>query len=343
MTESEAERRANLAMIEEKALGLLSRNERHRLRMACSAYGARQINVDRFIHTLVGLLGTPNKMTFLVELRELIRDEDKDYYDQRVFVPAKPLRAVQFQTENGFDFEMTDLDGSSQCLLQISKSKSVPKIRELVNGCSSKRVKESRPKDGRGLRAFKESRIALPHLADLTSAFPFAGPAPQTCTEETKSIKKQRSIQPSTAKQPAIPQQQQQLEQQLQQQQNLIKKLRRSVAATEGLTEELLRVAVPKKSPNQSLGLTIEGGADTKHRLPRIINIDGKGTAFETAGLKVGQTIVEVDGVPMEGLSHDEAARAIAKAYARRGVGDLILTVTANSIRAHAERYRPNS
>lgn len=64
MTESEAERRANLAMIEEKALGLLSRNERHRLRMACSAYGARQINVDRFIHTLVGLLGTPNKVTW---------------------------------------------------------------------------------------------------------------------------------------------------------------------------------------------------------------------------------------------------------------------------------------
>ncbi len=73
-------------------------------------------------------------MTFLVELRELIRDEDKDYYDQRVFVPAKPLRAVQFQTENGFDFEMTDLDGSSQCLLQISKSKSVPKIRYNIGG-----------------------------------------------------------------------------------------------------------------------------------------------------------------------------------------------------------------
>ncbi len=44
-------------------------------------------------------------------------------------------------------------------------------------------------------------------------------------SQETKSIKKQRSIQPSTAKQPAIPQQQQQLEQQLQQQQNLIKKV----------------------------------------------------------------------------------------------------------------------
>ena len=32
-----------------------------------------------------------------------------------------------------------------------------------------------------------------------------------------------------------------------------------------------------------------------------ILPLQGKGTAFETAGLKVGQTIVEVDGVPMEG------------------------------------------
>ena len=33
----------------------------------------------------------------------------------------------------------------------------------------------------------------------------------------------------------------------------------------------------------------------------RSFNSQGKGTAFEAAGLKVGQTIVEVDGTRMEG------------------------------------------
>jgi len=43
------------------------------------------------------------------------------------------------------------------------------------------------------------------------------------------------------------------------------------------------------------------------------------------------------------GLSHDDAAKVIAEAYANRQRKELTLTVTANSFRAHAERYRPNS
>ena len=50
-----------------------------------------------------------------------------------------------------------------------------------------------------------------------------------------------------------------------------------------------------------SLGIAIEGGSDTLQREPRIINIQAGGVAFETAGLRVGQVIKEVDGVCLKG------------------------------------------
>jgi hypothetical protein len=50
-----------------------------------------------------------------------------------------------------------------------------------------------------------------------------------------------------------------------------------------------------------SLGIAIEGGSDTLQREPRIINIQSGGVAFETAGLRVGQVLKEVDGVCLKG------------------------------------------
>ena len=50
-----------------------------------------------------------------------------------------------------------------------------------------------------------------------------------------------------------------------------------------------------------TLGIAIEGGSDTLQREPRIINIQAGGVAFETAGLRVGQVIKEVDGVCLKG------------------------------------------
>ena len=57
-----AEWRANSAMIEEKARSLLNRNERHVLRLCCSAYKSRQIDVDHYVDTLLGLLTTASKV-----------------------------------------------------------------------------------------------------------------------------------------------------------------------------------------------------------------------------------------------------------------------------------------
>ncbi|XP_070529476.1 whirlin isoform X3 [Cardiocondyla obscurior] len=77
-----------------------------------------------------------------------------------------------------------------------------------------------------------------------------------------------------------------------------------------------LRITV--KKTKSILGIAIEGGANTKHPLPRIINIHDNGAAYEAGGLEVGQLILEVDGQKVEGLHHQEVARLIAESFARR-------------------------
>lgn len=79
-----------------------------------------------------------------------------------------------------------------------------------------------------------------------------------------------------------------------------------------------LRIKVKKTKP--LLGIAIEGGANTKHPLPRIINIHDNGAAFDAGGLEVGQLILEVDGRKVEGMQHQEVARLIAESFARRDV-----------------------
>lgn len=63
-----------------------------------------------------------------------------------------------------------------------------------------------------------------------------------------------------------------------------------------------LHITVTKTKP--ILGIAIEGGANTKHPLPRIINIHEHGAAYEAGGLEVGQLILEVDGQKVEGMHH---------------------------------------
>ncbi|XP_037297596.1 whirlin isoform X2 [Manduca sexta] len=77
-----------------------------------------------------------------------------------------------------------------------------------------------------------------------------------------------------------------------------------------------LRITVQKTKP--ILGIAIEGGANTKHPLPRIINIHEHGAAYEAGGLEVGQLILAVDGHRVEGLQHQDVARLIAESFAQR-------------------------
>lgn len=64
-------------------------------------------------------------------------------------------------------------------------------------------------------------------------------------------------------------------------------------------TTDIKRVEIEKNNP--VLGMVIEGGRDTSQKEPRIVNIQPGGQAFETAGLRVGQIIKQVDGKILAG------------------------------------------
>ncbi|XP_078407411.1 whirlin [Cetorhinus maximus] len=72
-------------------------------------------------------------------------------------------------------------------------------------------------------------------------------------------------------------------------------------------------VRVPKSAP--TLGIAIEGGANTRQPLPRIVTIQRGGSAHNCGKLKVGHVILEVNGIPLCGKEHKEAARRIAEAF----------------------------
>ncbi|XP_060697009.1 whirlin [Hemiscyllium ocellatum] len=72
-------------------------------------------------------------------------------------------------------------------------------------------------------------------------------------------------------------------------------------------------VRVPKSAP--TLGIAIEGGANTRQPLPRIVTIQRGGSAHNCGKLKVGHVILEVNGIALCGKEHKEAARKIAEAF----------------------------
>ncbi|XP_034064205.1 whirlin isoform X1 [Gymnodraco acuticeps] len=72
-------------------------------------------------------------------------------------------------------------------------------------------------------------------------------------------------------------------------------------------------VRVVKNS--NTLGMAIEGGANTRQPLPRIVTIQKGGSADNCAQLKEGQVILEVDGVSLRGREHKDAAQIITEAF----------------------------
>ncbi|XP_052671496.1 whirlin isoform X2 [Harpia harpyja] len=72
-------------------------------------------------------------------------------------------------------------------------------------------------------------------------------------------------------------------------------------------------IRVSKSAP--TLGIAIEGGANTRQPLPRIVTIQRGGSAHNCGKLKVGHVILEVNGTGLRGKEHREAARIIAEAF----------------------------
>ncbi|XP_018525151.1 whirlin [Lates calcarifer] len=89
-------------------------------------------------------------------------------------------------------------------------------------------------------------------------------------------------------------------------------------------TATLVRVV---KNAN-TLGIAIEGGANTRQPLPRIVTIQKGGSAHNCEQLKVGQVILEVNGIPLRGREHKDVARIIAEAFKTKDKDHIDLLVT---------------
>uniref|UniRef100_A0A9J7Y5U2 Whirlin b n=1 Tax=Cyprinus carpio carpio TaxID=630221 RepID=A0A9J7Y5U2_CYPCA len=79
-----------------------------------------------------------------------------------------------------------------------------------------------------------------------------------------------------------------------------------------GMMEPTL-VRVPKCA--STLGIAVEGGANTRQPLPRIATIQKGGSVHISGQLRVGQVILEVNGVSLHGMEHRDATRVIAEAF----------------------------
>uniref|UniRef100_A0AAV2MPI8 PDZ domain-containing protein n=1 Tax=Knipowitschia caucasica TaxID=637954 RepID=A0AAV2MPI8_KNICA len=69
---------------------------------------------------------------------------------------------------------------------------------------------------------------------------------------------------------------------------------------------------------SNTLGIAIEGGANTRQPLPRIVTIQKGGSAHACGRLRVGHVLLEVNGVALRGREHKEAARIIAEAFSAK-------------------------
>lgn len=355
---ADEEESEELVMIAEKARSLLNRSERQVLSHCCHSYLSGRMGVHHFVDSLLRLLPTPDKATFLVELRELVREEDHDEYDYRVFtVPNRPFRSIQFQSGNSLDYEQ-----STECLLQVERNApsgnhhSYYQNYQLLSQSNSANCSPDIRESSRAAKPLKARGFESPTQVVGTSIQPSAAQPFRAGLKETNMpmmpIDMTTAFPTSSAFKPLIASSNNVKKESFAEQQNggaqIKQKQLPTNKSTTGRTgcrlpvsdDEPMEVVIRKSK--KMLGVAIEGGINTRHPLPRIITIDGKGTAFEAAGLRIGQTVLQVDGIQTEGLTHEEAARLIANSYADRSVPELKLLMSPSTFRPNAN-YQPEN
>lgn len=85
---------------------------------------------------------------------------------------------------------------------------------------------------------------------------------------------------------------------------------------------------IPLYKTKPTLGMAIEGGANTRQPVPRVINLQPGGSAYESGSLKVGHKILEVNGKSLLGLEHITAAKTVAEAFKTTSEDCMELLVT---------------
>ncbi|XP_069696772.1 whirlin-like [Periplaneta americana] len=280
-----APRSPALQMVEEKARVVLKKSEFTTLAYYQEEYAARQMTIEAFVAVLLELLNTPEKYTLLTELREVVLPEDRARFDELVYRrEAEGQRCREFR-------DMLDQREQERHGHTVPRRKGTSGV---IQGSDNNHA----------LLLSNIHDIPGPELAHKLSRSFDMKEDQELLETEASTMRRHQSMQ----------------------------RLSRGELADSHMDEELgalvvpdqqgnLRITVKKTKP--ILGIAIEGGANTKHPLPRIINIHENGAAFEAGGLEVGQLILEVDGQKVEGLQHQDVARLIAESFARRERHDI--------------------
>ncbi|XP_060516526.1 whirlin isoform X2 [Cylas formicarius] len=348
---------AALQMVEEKARCLLARPEFTTLCYYTDEYVARHMTIDAFVQCMTELLNTPDKYTLMTELREIVAVEDRSRFDELVyrrdaellktrdprehdyrhsrrkgipvpeanhsiyagypqdyeFLPQGIFSAEDYRSpseDSGLGMGYTEKQNvrkrppsaPAKCVSEINEGRH--QSQEYVGGGEEDALESRRhssPGDSRSgsTTALHQQDFQDSELANKLSRS-FDMKEDSSLLENEGGMRRHQSMQRLTRDGTSEP---------------------REAARVVQDEEGNLRVTVKKTKP--ILGIAIEGGANTKHPLPRIININENGAAYSCGGLEVGQLILQVDGTRVEGLQHQDVARLIAESFARRDRNDI--------------------
>ncbi|XP_055314256.1 whirlin [Sitodiplosis mosellana] len=285
------------AMVEEKARSLLPRHNFASLSYYINEYGSRGMTIDAFVSVLLEMLDTPEKHTLVTEIRELVFPEDRTRYDELVY---------------SRDPYLSDRDRHRDYM---------------SNGTRSNRVSESqlaRTEYGHDAGGYLEGIRS--HLGGLTQRVKswYWGRPLELATKLSRSfdmkeesgnllggnLRRHQSMQRLSGEHP-----------------NGLSNDPNHEHNPHVVPDHRGNLHITVKKTKPILGIAIEGGANTKHPLPRIINIHEHGAAYETGGLEVGQLILEVDGNKVEGMHHQDVARLIAECFANPDKPDITFLV----------------
>ncbi|XP_021709913.1 whirlin isoform X6 [Aedes aegypti] len=299
------------AMVEEKARSLLPRHHFANLSYYIAEYGARGMTIEAFVSVLLEMLDTPEKHTLVTEIRELIFPEDRTRYDELVYrrgrdVYGDPLDRHRRKDHLPHSHDLPDYNDPSRprrgSETQLSRADYDSDQGSYLDGLRShlggltQRVKSwywGRP---------------LELATKLSRSFDMKDEGGSLLGSDA-GVRRHQSMQRLPMDQNGSS-----LEQSQDQPPHIVPDHRGN-----------LHITVKKSKP--ILGIAIEGGANTKHPLPRIINIHEHGAAYDAGGLEVGQLILEVDGNKVDGMHHQDVARLIAECFAARDKNDITFLV----------------
>ncbi|XP_047986837.1 whirlin isoform X6 [Leguminivora glycinivorella] len=268
--------------VEQKARSLLPQSDLPALAYYMEEYASRRLATDAFLTVLRDLLDTPQKYTLLTEIREFMLPEDRPRFDELVY--RRGDEPPDHHLKRGADRHMLP-SSTMHDLHDAEYEEEGRRSRRHSSPCNSREGSTT------ALHTQHYDEQELAHKLSRSFDMKEDGGA---LAEDRGGIRRHQSMQ------------------RLQHEGGDEARAARVVPDHHGN----LHVTVKKTKP--ILGIAIEGGANTKHPLPRIINIHEHGAAYEAGGLEVGQLILAVDGHRVEGLQHQDVARLIAESFAQR-------------------------